>query len=384
MKMKAKTREAVAGYLFSSPIIISILLFTIYPVFAVFYYSFTDFQPTESQKFETSFNPEEALSINLNVLLDVDDVTYEDVKEWFVLEDFIKYDLGVKLNDEQYESLVKNLDQEKLLRDFVDRKLNVEIPAKDFFKKYMKTDSEKFVRYIAEWVGLDNFAEMFSDQYFWISLKNAVIFSLIVVPVQTFLALLLAVAANARIRGRKFFKLVFFIPSITSSAAISMIFMLIYSKQGVLNKLLGLNIDWLNNPNTALGAIMLMNIWTTAGYFMITFLAGLQSIPTSLFEASDIDGASYGKKLFKIIIPLLKPQISFVVIMGIIGCMQVFDQIYFLIKNMRNITIAFYIYKNAFEFQRMGYASAIAVVLFAIILALSLLQKKFFKSESYF
>jgi ABC-type sugar transport system permease subunit len=252
----------------------------------------------------------------------------------------------------------------------------------------MASKSELFVRYVPEFVGFKNFREMFKDQYFWISLKNAFVYSIVVVPIQTLLAMLLAVAANMKIMGQRFFKTVFFLPAISSSAAISMIFWLIYSKPGVLNRLLSTfgfqAVDWLNEPNTALGAIMVMNIWTTAGYFMITFLAALQSIPSSIYEASQLDGAKFWKTFWKITMPLLKPQMLFVSIMGIIGCLQVFDQIYFLIKNMRNITISYYIYKNAFEYQRMGYASAIAMVLFLIIFAITTLQRKLIKEESYF
>jgi ABC-type sugar transport system permease subunit len=103
-----------------------------------------------------------------------------------------------------------------------------------------------------------------------------------------------------------------------------------------------------------------------------------------LYEASEIDGANFWTRFTKITLPLLRPQVIFVSTMGIIGCMQVFDQIYFLIKNMRNVTLAFYIYRNAFEYSKMGYASALAMVLFAIILILTFLQKKFVKDESYF
>ena len=237
--------------------------------------------------------------------------------------------------------------------------------------------------------GFFNFRKMFKDQYFRISLWNALLYTIIVVPVQTLLAVLLAVAANSKIKGVGFFKTTFFIPSVTSSAAISMIFWLIYSKPGVLNRILeGLfgrfgyqAVDWLNEPNTALFAIMFMNIWTTAGYFMITFLAGLQDIPVSIYEAARIDGAGMIKTFRKITMPLLRPQILFVMIMGTIGCMQVFDQIYFLIKNMRNITISYYIYKNAFEYGNMGYASSLAVILFGIIMLITLLQRKFVKEE---
>ncbi|WP_206076309.1 carbohydrate ABC transporter permease [Marinitoga lauensis] len=163
---------------------------------------------------------------------------------------------------------------------------------------------------------------MFKDQYFRISLFNAFFYSIIVVPVQTFLAIVLAVAANSKIKGIKFFKATFFIPAITSSAAISMIFWMIYSRPGILNRFLSIfgfqPIAWLENPNTALPAIMVMNIWTTAGYFMVTFLAGLQDIPTSIYEAARIDGASPSKIFWKITVPMLRPQILFVMIMGLL------------------------------------------------------------------
>ncbi|MGB9614464.1 MAG: carbohydrate ABC transporter permease, partial [Fervidobacterium sp.] len=235
----------------------------------------------------------------------------------------------------------------------------------------------------------ENFKQMFKDMYFYTSFLNALLYSIIVVPIQTLLAMILAVAANSRIRGVNIFKSIFFLPAITSSAALSMIFWLIYSKPGVLNRIMlslfgwaGFQpIDYLNDPKIALFAIMAMNIWSTAGYFMVTFLAGLQDIPSSIYEAAKIDGANAWNTFWKITLPLLRPQIVFVSIMGTIGCMQVFDQIYFLIRNLRNITISFYIYKNAFEYGKMGYASTLAVILFVVILTLSLVQRKVIKEE---
>jgi ABC-type sugar transport system permease subunit len=271
--------------------------------------------------------------------------------------------------------------------------VNDDLPEKmvvsEFMKEYMITGFQAFLRYIPDFVGFDNFKRMFNDQYFYISLWNAILYSLIVVPIQTLLAVILAVAANSKIKGRNIFKVIFFIPAVTSSAAISMIFWLIYSKPGILNRILeslfgGFGyqpIDFLNEPNIALYSIMAMNIWTTAGYFMITFLAGLQDIPKSIYEAASIDGAKGWTRFWKITMPLLRPQILFVMIMSTIGCLQVFDQIYFLIKNMRNITISFYIYKNAFEYGEMGYASSLAVVLFGVILFITFIQRKYIKEE---
>lgn len=388
MNLKSKTKEAIAGYIFALPIILSILIFTIYPVFAGLYYSFTNYQPTEVQKFRMRFVPEEAMMIHTGIFLNEGDVSHEDVAAVFDPVNFVLYDVGVKLNDKQIEAVRKYLDCEELIEDFLAGNLRKEMSVADFMKKYMKAKSNLFKSYVPDFIGLSNFKKMLKDEYFWISLKNAFVYSGVVVPVQTLLAVLLAVAANMKIRGRKFFKVIFFLPSISSSAAISMIFWLIYSKPGVLNRLLsyvGLQpVDWLNNPSTALGAIMVLNVWTTAGYFMITFLAGLQGIPRSIYEAAEIDGARFWTRFWRITFPLLRPQILFVSTMGIIGCMQVFDQIYFLIKNMRNITISYYIYKNAFEYHNMGYASAIAMVLFLIILVITSIQRKIVKEEAYF
>lgn len=388
--MKRSTKEAITGYIFSAPILLTVIIFTFYPIIAVFYYSFTNYQPLEAQKFNNLVNPQEALEFNTGYFSDeLNDVSLEELKQNFDILTFIELDVGVNLDEESKTSIKKYFDTQKLLEDFKNKQLNHETKVSTFMSEYMMKDSNKFKKYIPNFIGFKNFKKMFSDPYFTISLFNAILYALIVVPVQTILAVLLAVAANSKIKGVNFFKTTFFIPSITSSAAISMIFWLIYSKPGVLNRLLtsffgwaGYQpVDWLNEPNTALFAIMIMNIWTTAGYFMITFLAGLQDISPSIYEAAKIDGAKDGKIFWKITMPMLKPQILFVMIMGTIGCLQVFDQIYFLIKNMRNITISYYIYKNAFEYGNMGYASALAVILFGIILLITFIQKKFFKEE---
>lgn len=384
MQLKWKSKEAIVGYLFASPIILTIIIFTIYPIFAAFYYSFTDYNPLNARNLEVTFNPQETLEFHLGFFQN-EVSSINEIKDYFNLISFIKSDVGINLDNEK-ENIIKNyFDTKKLLQDFVDGKLNKEIKISDFMDLYLKRGSSKFKKYIPNFLGLENFKKMFKDQYFIISLFNTFFYSIIVVPVQTFLAIVLAVAANSKIKGVKFFKATFFIPAITSSAAISMIFWMIYSRPGILNKFLSIfgfqPIAWLENPNTALPAIMVMNIWTTAGYFMVTFLAGLQDIPTSIYEAAKIDGATSSIIFWKITVPMLKPQILFVMIMGTIGCMQVFDQIYFLIKNMRNITISYYIYKNAFEYGNMGYASALALILFAIILFITILQRKFIKEE---
>ncbi|HPJ87830.1 MAG TPA: sugar ABC transporter permease [Thermotogota bacterium] len=383
MLLKAKTREALIGYLFAAPIILSVLMFEFYPIITAVFYSFTQYQPLQAQQLNNTIVPEDTLSMNLMVFPDEPGLTVESLQDDFDLEFFIETDVGITLSERQREAL-QYFNTERLLTDFLEGKLKEEVSIKDFMSVYLKREANLFVKYKPKIVGLENFAKLLDDQYFWLSLKNTVVYTAIVVPIQTFLAVILAVVANRGIKGRQLFKIIFFLPAVTSSAALSMIFKLIYAKPGVLNKLLNLSVDWLQNPSTALIAIMIMNIWSTAGYFMVTYLAGLQNIPKSLYEASEIDGANFRTRFTKITLPLLRPQILFVSTMGIIGCMQVFDQIYFLIKNMRNITLAFYIYRNAFEYSKMGYASALSMVLFALILIITFAQKKFIKEESYF
>jgi ABC-type sugar transport system permease subunit len=383
MTLKAKTREAIIGYLFAAPIILSVLAFEFYPIITAVFYSFTQYQPLQVQQLNNTIVPEDTVSMTLMVFPDEPGLTVEGLQQDFDLTFFIETDVGISLSEEQREAL-QYFDSEGLLTDFLAGNLKTEVSIKDFMSRYMTKNADLFTKYRPKIIGFENFTKLINDQYFWISLKNTLVYTAIVVPIQTILAVILAVIANQGVKGKQFFKLVFFLPAVTSSAALSMIFKLIYAKPGVLNRLLGLSVDWLQNPSTALAAIMIMNIWSTSGYFMVTYLAGLQNIPKSLYEASEIDGANFWTRFTKITLPLLRPQVIFVSTMGIIGCMQVFDQIYFLIKNMRNVTLAFYIYRNAFEYSKMGYASALAMVLFAIILILTFLQKKFVKDESYF
>ncbi|MEN3043180.1 MAG: ABC transporter permease subunit, partial [Fervidobacterium sp.] len=327
--MKYKTKEAIVGYIFATPIILTVLIFTIYPIIAAFYYSLTDYQPLEARKFTYYFNPYDALEIHTGVLREeAKNYKVDEIIKFFDPVSFVEIDVGVKLSEEEKKIIKQNFDSLNLINDYKDQKLPKEIKISEFLKKYVRNDGKRFTRYIPKFVGLENFKQMFKDMYFYTSFWNAILYSLIVVPVQTLLAIILAVAANSKIKGVNLFKSIFFLPAITSSAALSMIFWLIYSKPGILNKILlslfgwaGFQpIDYLNEPNIALFAIMVMNIWSTAGYFMVTFLAGLQDIPSSIYEAAKIDGANGWQTFWKITIPLLRPQIVFVSIMGTIGC----------------------------------------------------------------
>jgi multiple sugar transport system permease protein len=239
--------------------------------------------------------------------------------------------------------------------------------------------------------GLKNFIRMQEDERVWIALKNTIDYVAIVVPIQTILALCLALVLNANIKGRSWFRVAFFLPTVTSSAVLTLIFMWIYNSNGLLNHILSFiglpTYNWLGDPDVALKGIMLMNIWATAPLFMVIYLAALQDIPTSLYEAADIDGATLWEKFWCITLPFLKPVTFFVIVMGVIGTFQLFDQSYIFSNGSggpdnSTLTIVLLIYQYAFKSLDMGYALALTLVLAIVIMTATLIQRIFFKEES--
>lgn len=269
-----------------------------------------------------------------------------------------------------------------------------------------------------KFIGLENFVRAFNTQDFRRSLVNVAWYAVVVTVVQTILALLLAVLLNSKIRGKETFRTIFYTPSVTSSVVISMIFWWLYLKAGFLNyflsSFLGVfgvafkPVDWLNDPrglfqliaqafggnipssqwalrgpSVTLMAIMFQNIFTTIPTFMLMFLAALQDIPGSVYEAADIDGASAGQKFFKITVPLLRPIILLVVVLGTIGTLQIFDQVKILTSGGplgTTLTPVFLIYREALGTQggiQMGFASAMAFILAVIIFLFTFLQRRF-------
>ncbi len=241
-----------------------------------------------------------------------------------------------------------------------------------------------------QFTGLDNFMRMEVDSRALISLKNTAEYVAIVVPIQTFLALILAAVLNSDIKGKNLFRIIFFLPTVTSSAVLTLIFMWMYNPDGLINHVLAFvnlpTYNWLADPAIALKSIMIMNIWSTAPFFMIIYLAAMQDISDSIYEAATIDGANWWQKFFKITIPMLKPVTFFVVVMSVIGTFQLFDQSYIFSggsggPNNSTLTIVLLIYQYAFKLLDMGYASALAVVLAIIILVVTVIQRKFFAEE---
>ena len=232
-------------------------------------------------------------------------------------------------------------------------------------------------------IGFHNYLAIFSDDRFWLALKNTLFFVIGTIPVTTAIAVVLAVFLNERIKFRSFFRATYFMPAVTSIVVIATIFIYIYSPFGVLNSLLNLfgiqGRNWLLDFHFALPAIMVMDIWESFGYYTILFLAGLQSIPQELYEAAKIDGATGVQQFFRITIPLLRPTFIFVLVINTIRSFQVFSEIYVMTQGGpigSTTTLVYYLYNMGFQKFHMGYASALAYVLFTIILIFSLLQMK--------
>ena len=236
-----------------------------------------------------------------------------------------------------------------------------------------------------QYVGLANFSYIFTSSLFWTAALNTATFALVVVPTQTLVALGIAVLLNQNLPARGFLRLAFFFPAVSSSAVISIIFMWIYNKFGLLNGALGVfgipGPNWLSNPLFALKAIMIMNIWTTSGYFMVVFLAGLQAIPQEIHDAAWVDGASTWYRFTRITVPLLKPTTFFVAIMGVIGTMQMFDQAFIISGGTggplnSTTTLVLLIYQYIFSYGQVGYGAAVTVILFVFTMAVTLVVNR--------
>jgi len=241
-------------------------------------------------------------------------------------------------------------------------------------------------------VGFENYTSLLSDDTFLKSLSNTLIFVFVTVPITTTLATILAVLVD-RTNGKlkEFFKAAYFLPSVTSLVVIALIFKNLYSKEGYINTLLqmvgmsGQTEGWLRSVDTALPAIMAMDIWIATGYYMIIVLAGLQTIPKDLYEAADISDASPWQQFKNITLPMLKPTLLFILVVNTIKSFQIFIEIYVMTKGgplNETSTLVYQVYQNAFEMtDKMGYASAVAYVLFFIILMISLIQMKLLREK---
>ena len=233
----------------------------------------------------------------------------------------------------------------------------------------------------AEWVGLKNFERLFTgDDLFWKSLWNTFYYVALGVPLRIVFAFALATLLNQQIRGRLFYRVAYYMPSIIPGVASAVLWIILLNPRlGLINLVLSLfGIDgpnWLGSPDWSKPALIMMSLWGVGGT-MILYLAGLQGIPESLYEAADIDGASRWKKFWNVTIPLMTPTILYNLILQIIGSFQVFSSAFIMTGGGPLNSTRFYmlhLYNYAFEYFKMGYASALAWVLFVIIMIFTLI-----------
>lgn len=229
-----------------------------------------------------------------------------------------------------------------------------------------------------QFAGLDNYKEILTEPLFGKILLNTVVFAFSTSVLGVIIPIILAVILNSKIRGSEFFKTAYFLPFITPMIVIGIVWQWIFDPNiGLLNKVLHLHINWLYDPHWAMPALIIVSVWKLIGYNMIIFLASLSGISNSMFEAAKIDGANPFETFLYVTIPLLSPTIFFVVIITAVSSFQIFDLIYLMTQggplDSTNVLV-YAIYKNAFEYFNAGKASAIAYVLFVIILILTLIQ----------
>ncbi|MDO4337238.1 MAG: sugar ABC transporter permease [Eubacteriales bacterium] len=235
-------------------------------------------------------------------------------------------------------------------------------------------------------IGLDNYIRIFGDAEVWRSLKNVFIYAIITVPIGVFLSLLLAALLNTKIKGRGFFRCIYFLPVVSAPAAVALVWKWLYNKDfGLFNNILNAigiqGPDWLGDPKLAMISVAIVGIWSQLGYNMILLLGGLQDIPQELYEAAEIDGAGSVAKFTRITVPMVSPTLFFVIVTTLISALQVFDTIYMMFKpsspSFKSVeSIVYLFYRYTFTQYDKGYGSTIVVVLFVIIMALTLIQQK--------
>lgn len=238
-------------------------------------------------------------------------------------------------------------------------------------------------------IGLANFERLFGDRVFQTAFSNTLTYTLGVVPAGMLLSFLLALLLNQKVRGITLFRIAFYMPVVTSTVASGMVWLWMYAPDsGIVNQALAaVGIPpqrWLIDPNLALPAVMVMAVWKSLGYTMVIYLAALQGIPIHLYESAELDGANAWDRVRYITAPLIKPATFFIFVTSIISSFQVFGSIYVMTQGgpgYATTTVVHQVYLNAFRYLRMGYASAEALVLFAVIFALSLINWRFLRSD---
>lgn len=243
-----------------------------------------------------------------------------------------------------------------------------------------------------EFVGLQNYKNLFIDKVFWISFKNTFVYVLGIVPISMIVGLGLAVLVESVGRLKEIYRFLLFMPVVVSWAVMSYVWIFIMNpSNGALNNLISLfgitGPNWLNDPKWAMASLIIIGIWKTAGYNMILYISGLKGINKQIYEAAEIDGAGKWKQFIKITLPLLAPINLFVLIMSIIGSFKVFEMINIMTQggpnNSTNVLV-YKVYQEAFQFFDIGRASALSMVIFVIVFVLTVVQIRMTQSKIYY
>ncbi len=352
-------RQTIPGLVMVGPVVLLMLLFVITPFFLAIYYSFTN------QRL-ISGNPTEVVGLrNYQRLLGLSILTVDPVIDPATGE------------------------------PEVDAEGNLVYPrSRDFTR-----DEEAYPQYagMREWftveIGDRLTYVLAGDPLFMRSLTNNFFFALVVIPLQTGLGLLLALVVNQGLRGQTFFRTLYFAPVVTSMVVVSIVWRFMFDvNNGLINEMVSTltfgavgPINWLGNPSTAMWAIIIVSVWQGVGMQMMLFIAGLQQIPESLYEAASIDGASGPQKFRYITIPGLRNVLVFIFLTITIAAFQLFDQVLMMTNggpDDATTTTVFHMYRNGFREQDIGYASAIAVVFFLIIVLVNVIQRRAVRERS--
>ncbi len=240
-----------------------------------------------------------------------------------------------------------------------------------------------------EWVGLDNYSRALGDPLFWKAMGNTLFFAAGTIPFTVGISLLLAVLLNGPVRGKGLFRAGFFLPFVVSLVVVALVFKYLYTPYGPINQFLDLfgvsGPSWLQDTRFALPAIMAMDVWASIGYYTVIILAGLQAIPEEVHDAAVVDGAGWWARLRYVTVPMLRPVLLFVIVINTIKSLQVFIEVFVMTQGgplNSTLTAVYYVYDRAFHRLDMGYASAVAYLLFAAILVVTLLQMKRLRAGS--
>ncbi|MGS2648836.1 ABC transporter permease subunit [Streptosporangium sp. LJ11] len=267
-------------------------------------------------------------------------------------------------------------------------------PVRDYTRKgsgYPQYE-EKSVLFTYDSSDEDRTVVLAGDPTFWKSLRNTFLFALVVVPVQGGLGLLLALLVNARLRGIRIFRTLYFMPVVTSMVVVSILWRFMYQPDGLINSMLGTltfgswdAVDWLGNAQTAMPAIMLMSVWQGVGFHMVVWLAGLQTIPPALYEAAKIDGAARLQLFRHITWPCLRPTRVFVIVTITLAALGLFTQIDVMTQGGpldATTTVVYHAVRKGFREQQIGYGAAISLVFFLLVLAVNLVQRRLLRERT--